>query len=95
MVSQLSQDARSHISHEVIPGAFGEDDPLVAFPDPDDWVAVIGFEDLDLWTGPAFRAKGELLRYLHGYHLLSVESVNLAGHWKVKNFLIVPDLIAP
>ena len=43
-------------------------------------------ENLDLWAGPAFRAKGHLLCYLHGHHLLSLDNVNLSAYWKVKGY---------
>ncbi len=85
-VSQLPQNTLSHISDEGVPRASRERDLLLAFPDPDGQGAVVKSEHLDFWTGPALRAEGELLRDMHGNHLLSLslQRVNLSGNWKVK-----------
>jgi len=85
-VSDLSQNTLSHVSHESVPGASGESDLLVALPDPDGRCSIFVLENLDLWTGPAFRAKRHLLCYLHGHHLLSLDNVNLSAYWKVKGY---------
>lgn len=91
MVSELPQDPLSHVSHEGVPGTPGESDLPVALPDPDGRRTIFVLQNLDLRTGPAFRAKGHFLCDLHGHHLLSLNNLDLPVPWKAKRYFAVTE----